>query len=302
MGGGINYITDYEHYTLFESIDQRQYYVADDKLVCERMLAPFCKVIPTIGYIVDGKFFPIGEDKEVDSYESFVEHVRAGEEFYIKPNFGGSGRGIGRLTWKKGNYWWNDSKVEDIHAFIKTFNKGKGYLVQRRFKQTGLSHDVNPDSVNTVRVVTMLSPSTGEPFIAGAVHRFGRKGAYVDNIAKGNIVCPIDKETGKIKYAILSPTSGRLEKVENHPDTNVRIAGEMIPQWDKVKELCLNLAKQLPFMPLCGWDIIPTATEVYMQELNYNPDIYLVQLDKPLLCDSQVKEFYDYYQKKYGNE
>lgn len=298
-GSGMNYITDYEHYTLFESIDQRQYYVADDKLVCERMLAPFCKTIPTIGYIVDGKYFPIGEDKEVDSYKAFVEHVRAGEEFYIKPNFGGSGRGIGRLTWKEGSYWWNDNKVEDIDTFIKTFKEGKGYLVQRRFMQTGFSHDVNPDTLNTIRVVTMLSPETGKPFVAWSFHRFGRKGHFVDNVAAGNMLCPINPKTGVMEYGLIPPLEGKVIKVNSHPDSGVNLANISIPHWEEIKELCFKLALQVPFMPICGWDIIVSGDDLVMQELNYNPDIYPGQMLYPLLNDPEAKAFYDYYKKKY---
>ncbi len=301
---GINkggYISDYDHFTIFEAIDRKQYYVADDKLVCERMLAPFCRVIPTIGYIVDGTFFPIGNDKDIKSYEDFVNHINRGEEFYIKPNFGGSGRGIGRLTFQNDSYWWNDKKVSDIKGFIKSFDKGKGYLVQRRFKQTGFSHDVNPHSVNTIRCVTMLSPTTKTPFIAGAAHRFGLSGSYVDNIAKGNVLCPINIDTGKILFGVLSPIDGRLQKVDVHPDTGKQLSGIVIPHWNEVKELCLRLAKQLPFMPLCGWDIVISGDDVYMQELNYNPDIYLIQLDRPLLEIPEVFEFYSYYKKKIGH-
>ena len=49
-----DYISDYEHYTLTEFIDWHQYYVANDKLVCERMLAPFCNIVPSIGYVFGG--------------------------------------------------------------------------------------------------------------------------------------------------------------------------------------------------------------------------------------------------------
>lgn len=296
-----NYIDDFEHYTLFEKIDLKQYYIADDKLVCERMLAPFCKTIPTIGYIVVGKYYPIGNDADIVSYEAFVEHVRAGEEFYIKPNFGGSGRGIGRLTWKEGNYWWNDKQIDDIHAFIKTFKDGKGYLVQRRFVQTGFSHDVNPDTLNTIRVVTMLSPETGMPFVAWSFHRFGRKGHFVDNVAAGNMLCPIDPKTGIMQYGILPPIEGKVIRVGKHPDTGVVLENIAIPHWEEIKDLCFRLALQVPFMPLCGWDIILSDDELTMQELNYNPDIYAGQILYPLLEDLRVKSFYNYYKEKYND-
>lgn len=293
------YVTDYEHYVLFEAIDQKQYYVADDKLVCERMMSPFCRVLPTLGYIVNGNFFPIGDDKEIKSYVDFVTHIDKGEEFCIKPNYGGSGRGIGMLAKRDGSYWWNDQKVENLHEFIRTFNGGKGYLVQRRFKQFGFSHDYNPDTLNTIRIVTMLDPETNEPFVAWCFHRFGRKGNFVDNVAAGNMLCPIVPDTGVMQYGLIPPINGELKKVDKHPDSQVQISGVKIPHWEEMKQFCFSLSKQVPFLPLCGWDIILSDDEFTMQELNYNPDIYPGQMLYPLLEDEKVMKFYEHYKKQY---
>ena len=167
--------------------------------------------------------------------------------------------------------------------------------MQERFHQTGYSHDVNPDTLNTLRVLTMQDPETRQPFLPAAIHRIGRAGMYVDNVAKASMICPIDVNTGVIQYAAIYPSDGVLRKVDNHPDTGVPIAGQVLPNWEKVKETCLRLASQVPFMPRCGWDIIVSGDEVYMQELNYNPDIYLNQVLSPLLLDPRVKRFHEYY-------
>lgn len=289
-----DYISDYEHYTLTEKIDWHQYYVANDKLVCERMLSPFCNVVPTIGYIYRGEYYPIGSNGI--SFERLVESIDKGEDFYAKPNGGGSGKGVGRISFKKGVYYWNDEIIDDVRTFIRSLSKNEeAYLIQRKFCQSGFSHDVNPDTLNTVRVVTMLSPETHEPFLAYACHRFGRKGSYVDNIAKANILCPIDINTGIIMDCIVPPVEGKLIHLEKHPDSGVKIKGIKLPQWEGVVDLCFKLAKELPFMPLCGWDIIVSDDALYMQELNYNPDIYLGQVLYPLLLDKKVKKFIDYY-------
>lgn len=50
--------------------------------------------------------------------------------------------------------------------------------------------------------------------------------------------------------------------------------------------------------PLCGWNIILSDNEFIMQELNYKSDIYLGQMIYPLLQDTKVLEFINYYRRK----
>lgn len=287
------YISDFDHYYHFEKIDQANYYVANDKLVCERMLMPFCKVVPTVAFIYKGCFYGIGEQTKLASLDDFVNHLKSGDEFFLKPNGGGSGRGIGKLYCIDGTIYWNKEVVNDMNGFLSQLDD---YIVQYRFRQTGYSHDVNPDTLNTLRVTTMIDPKTKKPFVGYACHRFGRKGYVVDNIAQGNLLCPIDIETGVIKFASYIE-NGELVKLENHPDTGVKIAGVKVPHWEQVVETCFSMALQVPFMPLCGWDIIVSGDDIYMQELNYNPDIYLGQIDAPMLLNDHVKKFYNHYKK-----
>ena len=288
-----DYISDFDHYYSFEKIDRANYYVANDKLVCERFLMPFCKIVPTVGFIYKGRFYAIGKQTEITSLDDLMTCLKKGQEFFMKPNGGGSGRGIGKISWVDGEIYWNKEVVANLESFISDLDD---YIVQYRFQQSGYSHDVNPDTLNTLRITTMIDPKTKKPFIGYACHRFGRKGFVVDNIAQGNLLCPIDAESGVIKFASYIE-NGKLVKLEEHPDTKVKIAGVKVPHWERVVETCFSLAQQVPFMPLCGWDIIVSGDDIYMQELNYNPDIYLGQIDAPLLLKDQVKEFYNYYKK-----
>lgn len=289
-----DYISDIEHYRDYEMLDWKYYYIAHNKLVCERYFSNYCNTIPTIGYIEKGMYHNISSDKEVYNAQSLLKSVKDGNDFYLKPVDGGSGRGIGRLSCKGGNIYWNNDVLSDAEAFIASLT---GYIVQRRFVQEGFSHEYNPNTLNTLRVVTMLSPKTNEPFVACSVHRLGRADSFVDNIAKKAILCPINVETGVMEYGVLYPSDAELRYINEHPDTNVKISGVKVHNWDKIVETCKKLHLQIPFMPICGWDIVVSGDDVYMQELNYNPDIYLGQVLKPLLLDPRVKEFHDYYIK-----
>lgn len=290
-----DYISDLVHYRDFEKIDWKYYYIAHNKLVCERFFSHYCNFIPTLSYIEKGVFFDISNDgKGFSSVEQLTAELMKGGEFYLKPYDGGSGRGIGKLWVENGIIYWNSQVIKDnnLSAFCASLS---GYLVQRRFEQKGYLHEVNPSTLNTLRVVTMLHPKTKEPFVACAIQRFGRIGALVDNIAQKGLLCPVDIETGILAYSVVYPSEGILKKIDVHPDSGIQISGIKIPCWERVVELCKRLAMQVPFMPLCGWDVVVSGDEIFIQELNYNPDIYLGQILKPLLLNEQVKEFYNYY-------
>ena len=291
------YVSDLIHYRDLEQIDWKYYYIAHNKLVFERYFSHFCNVVPTIGYIDRGRYFNISCNEDIFDFSSLKQAILNGNVFYFKPYDGGSGRGIGKVAFDGTYILWNDLPY-DLLSFDLLLGSLSGYLVQHQFVQKGFSHDVNPDSLNTLRVVTMQDVNTREPFVAYALHRIGRKGSYVDNIAKKNLICPIDVRTGVIKYAVIYPLDGVLRKVQEHPDTHLQIGNHKIPNWGDVESLVLKLSKQIPFMPLCGWDIILSGDNIYVQELNYNPDIYLGQVDAPLLMDNRVKEFVDYYTHK----
>lgn len=293
-----DYISDLVHFRDFEKIDLKYYYIAHNKLVCERFFSPYCNFVPTLAYIEKGVLFDVTNDGTgIGNIKNLEEAVRRGEEFYLKPNDEGSGRGIGRLWVKEGEIYWNHKIIgtNDFYAFVSSLS---GYLIQRRFEQKGYFNELNPNTLNTLRVVTMLHPLTQEPFVACATQRLGRVESFVDNIAQNGILCPVHVETGVIEYGVVYPANGILERVTSHPDSKIKIAGVQIPHWEAIVDLCKNLALKVPFMPLCGWDVVVSEEKILIQELNYNPDIYLGQISKPLLLDKKTREFYNYYCKR----
>ena len=98
-----DYITDLNHYRDYEQIDRKFYYVAHNKLVCERFFRGVCPVIPSIAYIDGGCYFPL-EDSPIRSFEDLAHAVLNGTDYYLKPYDGGSGLGVGRLSFADGDF------------------------------------------------------------------------------------------------------------------------------------------------------------------------------------------------------
>jgi hypothetical protein len=124
----------------------------------------------------------------------------------------------------------------------------------------------------------------------------------VDNVAAGGVISPIDYKTGTLYdvYSILQ--NGEVKTHESHPVSNKKIKGLMIPMWNQIIDLVINLHDKVPFLPICGWDVVLSGDKIYIQELNYNPNIYAGQIIEPLLLNNNnVVEFYNYYIKGRNN-
>src|SRR5690606_26363156 len=74
-----------------------------------------------------------------------------------------------------------------------------GSIVTELMTQGAFGRSVFADAVNTMRIVTMVDPQSGEPFVASAIHRFGTAAsAPTDNISRRGIRTRIDVETGRM--------------------------------------------------------------------------------------------------------
>src|SRR5699024_9069442 len=106
------------------------------------------------------------KNKELLDFESkdkiSVTSLRALDvDLVFKPQTGGRGKGI-RVVRR------NDDRNQSIE---KLLNSNDNYVIQKLILQDGLPHKINPNSLNTLRILTMIDATTKEPFIAKAVQR-----------------------------------------------------------------------------------------------------------------------------------
>lgn len=128
--------------------------------------------------------------------------------------------------------------------------------------------DFHPQSLNTIRVVTISNPNKCEVF--GAILRMGVGDNIIDNTHNGGVFASIDVNTGIIETDGLD-SEGNYYAV--HPNTGKQIKGFTIPQWDKVIETCTEATKVLPNMIFAGWDaVVMDDGTVALVEGNHAPD------------------------------
>ncbi len=181
----------------------------------------------------------------------------------IKPTLSSHGRGVKKLHVEKGVVDEKGTKLKDLLS-----GYGKNFLIQDLVKQHPAMGALNPDSINTIRIVTYRTGM--DVSVLYAAIRIGRKGQTIDNESAGGISAKINMDGTLCKFAYGAPGQDKIELT----DSGVRLDGYQVPSFEKaiavVKEQHLNL----PFQDLVGWDIcIEETGDPVMLEWNTTPEL-----------------------------
>jgi hypothetical protein len=202
----------------------------------------------------DAVFVSSGNSQSVLEFEKFTErHHR----FIVKPNFGNLGNGIQIINLSE-----QPDKSVLKQELLKTYPDG--FIAEELIVQCSELAAFHPSSVNTLRLTTVRQSNGDIYLIHRAFFRIGQGGRCVDNGGNGGIFAGIDYETGIVKGAI----DERMNRYIVHPDTKKTILGFQIPRWEEAKDYAVKLAKVLPNLNYCGWDIALTDKGWVMVEAN----------------------------------
>ena len=181
----------------------------------------------------------------------------------IKPISGSLGQGIRKVSKKD---------INDIDTLYNQLCK-EGVLVEECLTAIDEIQSFNPESLNTIRVVTISKKP--KAIIFGAFIRIGRKGAVVDNAHAGGIFAQINVDSGIIESNGIT-TDG--QKYEVHPDSGKQIVGFKIPYWEEIKKTCLEAALSTDNLYFAGWDVcIRPDGRIEFIEGNHAPDFDVMQ-------------------------
>ena len=70
------------------------------------------------------------------------------------------------------------------------------------------------------------------------------------------------------------------------------IEGVPIPHWSQLCDSLLRLANRVSFLPYLGWDIAVSPEGIRAIEINGNTGLDMLQLERPLLIDKRLRQFY----------
>jgi hypothetical protein len=286
------YISDWREAALSKRPNRAYALILDDKLAFWLTLKPLTRhLAPVSGLVHQGRYFP-ADDAVSQPIESLLRCVTA--PVVLKPVRGTLGRGIYILDPKADGLLVNGRPGS--HDMVAPRLRRGTYVVAPWIRQAAYARTIFPESVNSIRVMTMVDPDSGAPFIPFAVHRFGvSRTAPFDGFGAGGIVAGLDVTTGRIGPAISAPPGQPRIVQDTHPDSGIPIAGTVVPRWAEICRHLLDLAAQLPFLPYVGWDVIVTDESFLINEGNSRPSLRVVQACGPLLQDERVRRFYRYH-------
>lgn len=203
-------------------------------------------------------------DLRTANQEEFNRFLEGLDTIMAKPLDLTGGHGIERL--KPGDF----SSPEAMFQYLKEhrFGLAEEYIVQHPEMAA-----FNPNSVNTYRICTILAEDG--PHVLYFYIRMGNGDKVVDNLHSGGLTCPVDWETGKIKYKGYA----LFDKIYDvHPNTGHQLAGYPLPFTQEAIAMCFEAAKSLPQVGYVGWDVAITEKGPVLIEGNPFPGHDLLQM------------------------
>ena len=247
---------NHEGYTAFhfhgKSIEERREFICDEerrrilrKLNCDESNAVLDDKLMT--YEALSEFY--GRDMTAvegsGDYAKFRDFFAANDRAVIKPRFESLGKGI-RLMERPDS---SDMRGE----FGRLLDEYGSFLMEGFIEAADELRVLNPDSVNTVRVIAWFDGESTS--IQSASMRIGHAGSFVDNVGAGGLTVSVDKETGVIDSDAIDEAGFRYEV---HPETGVRFKGCQLPAWDRAIEVVKAVSGRIDGARYVGWDLACT--------------------------------------------
>ena len=295
-GNPRSYLSDYQK-TVQLKLNGRFTASLTNKLNFSQMMKNYGMPTPKVyGIFHKGVYCNVDANEQV-SPSTFFSNLENGRTLVIKPNWGSNGFGFIKLTKLQDQLFLNGEEVQ-ADQLSRLLAKVDNFLVMEFVEQGEYASGLFPDTVNTIRILTLWDMQQAKPFIARAVQRIGNSQSYpVDNFikARGGYSARIDPQSGELGPAATMGPDGRAVRYPNHPETDLPIQGQKVPSWPEISRSMLEFAGKIPFLPVVGWDLAITKSGYTIIEANTNPALSVLQIHGPLLADERIYEFYKYH-------
>ncbi len=223
------YITFDDSQYLFKTLNEKEYIdLFNDKLAFNEVFKDY----------LGRQFLNI----EKASYADFVAFCKGKSVFFCKPADSCSGKGI-----YKNIYLNENSDLKQIFDYLKENH----LFIEESIVQHEEMKKLNPTSINTVRVTTVLDDND-EAHVMYALQRIGIGSMSVDNVGSGGIYTVLS-EQGKIVCPCWSDKT--ISTYTKHPTTGMDLIGFTVPYYIEALELCQKAAKVEKHVRYVGWDI-----------------------------------------------
>ena len=267
--------------------------VLRNKLLFEKVVGPHARVPRIHAALERGSLTRLADEFAPTTAAELVQWlVSESAGVFVKPVDSSEGRGAHSFEARAGQLF-VDKVPADLASATRLLASQDGAIVTALVTQGAFGRSVFPDVVNTMRVITMVDPDSGEPFVASAIYRFGTSAsAPTDNVSRGGIRSAIDVATGELAIASASWAyeNGRFKQFPTHPESGAQLGGVTIPSWHELVDTLLGVVRRFPMLVYVGWDALVTDDGVVIIEGNHSPNL-TQQATTPYLADPRVKRF-----------
>lgn len=151
--------------------------------------------------------------------------------------------------------------------------KPEDYVYEPYLEQHPRLAALNPESVNTLQILTCLNATEVE--IWNCVLRMGL-GAGTDHFSKGGLAVPVDAD-GVIRQPAVK-NDPCFAAVWEHPLTQAPLMNLSVPYFAEALALAKTAAQQLPDLRSVSWDVAITAQGPCLLEGNHNWSCQITQI------------------------
>ena len=232
-------------------------------------------------FTVNGDIFGFDTKRPLD----VSELCQKDQSLFCKLVDGECGNGVFRLDISGGNILINGVPATKADL-MQRFSHGR-YLAQAVIKQHPLMSQLHPQSINSIRLVTVRSLKDNSIHVFPSILRIGTGDSIVDNTSQGGLAVGIDLETGKLKqYGFYKPQFGL--KVDIHPDSQIRFGQFVVPYFEEAKRQAVYFHSMLPELHSVGWDIAIGEGGPIFIEGNDNWEI-----NGPQICNGGLRNVFN---------
>lgn len=188
--------------------------------------------------------------------EKLAAFLEGKQTVFLKPIEGSSGVGVERFT---------AADWQDLDAFTKKVRAAGKSIIEEGVVQHPRMAALNPGSVNTVRISTLIGDKK-----EGIVYAFLRigNGKVMDNVDCGGMAARVDLASGRL-LTVAADKAGNV--FTRHPITGTEIIGFELPFFEEAKAMCLEAMRMVPSMRYIAWDVALTAEGPTLIEGNSFP-------------------------------
>lgn len=189
-----------------------------------------------------------------------IQRCKGRGRIIVKPSVGsGGGDNI--------RFYDSDSLTDEaIDAIFRRYKRN--FIIQEKLRQHPVLEALNPNSLNTVRLITFLHDN--EVRVLTAILRVGGGSNEVDNTSQGGYKASIHPD-GRLHSLGMTKLGGHWKYVETYPN-GTRFEDIVIPSYERIKAAVCEHAAKMAHFKILGWDIgVDPEGEPVLIEYNVIP-------------------------------